>query len=112
MGSDALTLQYRSRISPQKAKREALAEGKNLEATRHFDLGISFFKANNFNSAIAQFQEAIKLEPDWAEAHYNLAFCYYKKSLNDSAVEHCRKALQIKPSLVEAQRLLDRLLHN
>jgi tetratricopeptide (TPR) repeat protein len=42
----------------------------------HFDLGISESDRKNYDAAVRQFERAIALDPDQADAHYRLARLY------------------------------------
>ena len=81
----------------------------NPEAQRHFALGLSFSDEGKFDSAISEFQEAIRLKPDFAEAHFGLGGVYFKKGLYDLAIRHVKQAVLIKPDYVRARELLDAL---
>ncbi|WP_083765016.1 tetratricopeptide repeat protein [Geotalea uraniireducens] len=45
----------------------------------HFKLGKVFEKSKQYKDAIAEYQEAIKLDPDNLEAHKELAILYGKR---------------------------------
>lgn len=42
--------------------------------------GINFYKSNQFEKAIKQFNQVIKNHPDYPESYYYRGSCYYKKS--------------------------------
>jgi tetratricopeptide (TPR) repeat protein len=70
----------------------------------HNNLGFEISKApGRLNEAIAQYEEAIRLKPDYMEAHNNLG-CSLEKApgrLND-AVAQFDEALRLEPNYVEA----------
>ena len=54
------------------------------------------------DEAIAHFQKALQIKPDFAEAHYNLGNALLQKGKVDEAIAHFQRALQIKPDYAEA----------
>jgi len=61
-------------------------------------------KAKQFARAQADFEQAVKEDPGFAEAHNNLAFCLRKQgSANfQKSLEHYDKAIALKPGLAAA----------
>jgi tetratricopeptide (TPR) repeat protein len=58
------------------------------------------------DEAIAQYQKALELKPDFAEVHNNLASLLASQGHADQAIAHYRRALEINPSFVEARNNL------
>jgi tetratricopeptide (TPR) repeat protein len=58
------------------------------------------------NEAIAQFEKALALKPQFAEARYNLGNAFLQQRRVDEAITQFRKALTIKPDYVEARNNL------
>lgn len=56
--------------------REARAEEKS-EAAEHFQKGVSLFKAEDYDGALAEFTTAYEAKPHFA-VRYNLGICLYK----------------------------------
>lgn len=69
------------------------------EAAQHFNLGFSFFEKHEFDSAISEYQKAIRLKPDYPAAHHNLGCAYGNKGLEDMAIKHFLEAIRIGPDL-------------
>jgi len=76
----------------------------------HNNLGDALFKKGSVDEAIAHFQKALQIKPDYAEAHNNLGNALLKKGNVDEAIAHCQKALQIKPDFAEAYNNLGNAL--
>ena len=83
------------------AKEEA--ERRRLEdAQTHNDRGVTLFYTGTKEAARVEFERAIELDPDMAEAYSNLAVTLTEMEMNDEAIESLKKAYTIKPDLPEA----------
>jgi len=60
--------------------------------------------AKKFASAQVKFEEALKANPNIAEAHNNLAYCLRKQSPENfaSSLQHYNTALKLNPKLAQA----------
>ena len=76
----------------------------------HSNLGNALFQKGHVDEAIAHYQKALQIKPDYAEACYNLGNVLLKMGSVDEAIVHFQKALQIKPDYVEAHNNLGRAL--
>ena len=76
-----------------------------------YTLGDALSKKGNVDEAIAHFQEALQIKPDFADAHNNLGIALLQKGNVDEAIAHYQKALQIKPDFAEAHNNLGIALH-
>ena len=63
----------------------------------HNNLGIAFEDQGNSDQAIDQYQVALKIYPEYADAHFNLGRIYAKKGYLDQAIQEFQAALQINP---------------
>ena len=57
------------------------------------DKGVEFFKARNYEAAINDFSEAIKLNPNLPHLFSNRAACYLATGDNDRCISDCCRAL-------------------
>jgi len=73
-------------------------------------LGNVFFEQGQLDEAIAHFQKAVELKPDFSTAHYNLAGCLRKKGRVDEAMAHFQKAVEIQPNYSSAHFYLGEIL--
>ena len=73
-------------------------------AIKAYNEGVDLMQAKQFAKAQAKFEEAVKLNPGFAEAHNNLAFTLRKGGSQNYqlSMEHYNKAIQLKPKLAEA----------
>jgi len=61
--------------------------------------GNEFFKAGDTNPAIQEYQKALELNPNNAEAHLRLGFLFYNaKRMHKEGMAHYQKALQLNPN--------------
>jgi tetratricopeptide (TPR) repeat protein len=75
----------------------------------HNFLGNSYFVCGRIDQAIAEYQQAIELQPDEPGIHYNLGRAYYKKGIPDAAETEYKKALQLNPVYIPAHLNLGHL---
>ena len=68
----------------------------------HNSLGNALLKQGQADEAIREYQEAIRLKPDYAGAHNNLGTTLYQKGQIDEAVRQFQEAIRLKPDEAEA----------
>lgn len=84
---------------------------KNPEAwMAQYNLGLALGRSGKISPAIAHFQRAVQLKPDFAEAHNYLGTALLQAGKVPEAIEQYREALRIKPDYMDAQINLDRAL--
>ncbi|MEJ2587951.1 MAG: tetratricopeptide repeat protein [Deltaproteobacteria bacterium] len=75
---------------------------KNPNCWMGYDLlGTDFAQKGEWNHAIQNFVQALKIKPDYPKAHSNLANVLYELGKVDQAFEHFETALKIDPNAVE-----------
>ena len=72
----------------------------------HNDVGLMLFRRGKVDGAISQYQQAIKINPQFAEARYNLGIAYMQKGDLDEAINQYQRALLINPGYAQAQNNL------
>ncbi len=72
----------------------------------HNNLGNALPQTDKMDEAIIQYQTALQIKPDYAEACYNLGNALFKKGMVDEAIAHYQTALQINPGYAEAHNNL------
>jgi Flp pilus assembly protein TadD len=73
-------------------------------AVRAYNEGVELMNDKRFAQAQSKFEQAVKLDPGFAEAYNNLAFTLRKQgSANfQKSLSYYNKAIQLKPKLAEA----------
>jgi tetratricopeptide (TPR) repeat protein len=77
-------------------------------------LGWAYYQKGIYQSAISQFQEALKLgekrgEPDDADLHYHLGLAYQKDNKTALARQQLEKAVKLRPDYADARKALSEL---
>jgi len=68
----------------------------------HNKKGADYYRKGMYNEAMAEFQKAILIKPDYAEAHNNLGVIYRVKGMSDDAIDEFQKAIRFKPKFAIA----------
>ncbi len=81
----------------EKQNQEKLSSmGSQQQAKAKFKLGSDSYKQGNYVQAIKEFQEAIKLDPNYQKAYINLGLSYRRLGDNNQALANYDKAINIK----------------
>ena len=77
-------------------------------------LGWAYYQKGVYQSAISQFQEALRLaekrgDPDDADFHYHLGLAYQKANQNVQARQQLEKAVKLSPNHADAKKALSEL---
>jgi tetratricopeptide (TPR) repeat protein len=75
-------------------------------AEAHYNLANVLLQLDRNPEAIAHFEQALRLKPDYAEAHSNLAIRLKNQGRLTEAIEHYEQALRIEPHFAEARNNL------
>jgi tetratricopeptide (TPR) repeat protein len=67
-------------------------------------LGYAYFGQEQYDVAIRQYKEAIKLEPEYVTAMNNLGHAYEQKKLTAQALDIYEQALQLEPANETSKR--------
>ena len=73
-------------------------------AVSAYNEGVELIKGRRFAQAQGKFEQAVKLDPGFAEAYNNLAFTLRKQGSDNfqKSLAYYNKAIQLKPKLAEA----------
>lgn len=75
-------------------------------AQEHFNVAVNHDHHNELDKAIAEYQKALELQPDWAVAHDRLALDYQKQGRTDDAIAEWEQATRYNPQFYSAFDLL------
>jgi len=67
----------------------------------HYNRGIEEGKKGNYDNAIYEFNQALQLRPDYADAFFGRGVAYAHKGNQDQAIIDYNRALQLKPDYPE-----------
>jgi tetratricopeptide (TPR) repeat protein len=85
------------------AKSKSLQQEVGSSAFEVYNQGVNLMHAKQFAEAQMKFEQAIRDNPDFAEAHNNLGFTLRQQGPQNyaKALAHYNKAIQLKPSMAE-----------
>ncbi len=63
----------------------------------HYEQGFNFFVKGMVDEAIAEYQKAITLDPQFTMAYLALSMAYEKKEALDEAIATIKKAIELDP---------------
>jgi protein O-mannosyl-transferase len=72
--------------------------------------GMAFSEIGKFDKAIADFDRAVAINPEYAKAYYNRGLAYDKLGELDHAISDYRKTISLDPFYYEAYYYLDQVL--
>lgn len=93
----------------KKALKELPDEEVENSVLVHNALGYTYFAQEQFDLAIRQYNEALKIRPDYVTALNNLAHSYERKQLMPQALETYEKSLATEPTNATAKRRAESL---
>ena len=84
--------------------KEKPAAKQESSAVSVYNEGVALMQAKRFAQAEKKFEQAVKLDPNFAEAYNNLAFTLRKQGSGNykQSLAYYNKAIELKPKLAEA----------
>lgn len=76
----------------------------------HLNLGATLADQGKLDEAIAHYQLAVQIKPQYAEAHYNLGVALAAQGKSDEAIARYEQALRFKPDYADAHNNLGNAL--
>lgn len=77
------------------------------ESKRLYREGVKYALAGLYSQAVQIFQQALKLDPQFADAHFALGHAYSDMGRWQSAIDSFERAVKLNPKDLEAQDRLD-----
>ena len=93
----------------QKALKESEGETNENLALIYNGLGFAYFAQEQFDLAIRNYKEALKLQPDYVTGLNNLGHAYERKKLTAQALQVYEEALTREPNNQTAKRRAESL---
>lgn len=93
----------------QKAIKAAEQEGEENIALIYNGLGYAYFAQEQYDLAIRNYKEALKLNPNYITALNNLAHAYERKTLTAQALQTYAQVLDLEPNNTIAKRRAEKL---
>lgn len=84
----------------------ALGMASKKQASYHFQMGLSYLGENNVTSALVEFTEAEKIDPDNHELQNYLGQVYFRKNKLEISEKKYLRAIALKPDYSEARNNL------
>ena len=73
-----------------------------VHAESAFDRGNRYFDSGKYKEAIAEYNKAIRSNPNYFEAYYNRGLAYHLMENYTAAIDDYTKAIQINPQYADA----------
>jgi len=77
---------------------------------RHDAVASLYLDAQQYDDAVAEYRESLRLNGDSAPTHYNLAFALSARGRRDEAIDELKAAIAIDPAYAQAHNNLGALL--
>ncbi len=84
----------------------ALSTASKKQSSYHFQMGLSYLGENNVTSALIEFTEAEKIDPDNSEIQNYLGIVYFRKKKLDISESKYLRAIALKPDYSDARNNL------
>jgi len=77
----------------------------------HFNRGLAYYHRGQLEESIAEYQKAIQINPNFAQARNNLGSVYYNQSKLEEAIVQYQRAITINPNYAKAHYNLGVVYH-
>ncbi len=79
------------------------------KARPHYNLGYYYYKGEQLDKAVREFESAVTLDPRMAPAHFNLGVIDYQKGNLDKAIDRFEKSIALDPKYTRAYLYLEEI---
>ena len=79
-----------------------IAQDPDNAAVLYNKRGVCYYNKGDYNTAVADFTNAIEAQGDLVNAYDNRGASYHKQGLYDQAIIDCQKALELNPNYANA----------
>src|ERR1022692_14700 len=69
----------------------------NVRKQKYLDSGNKYFDAGKYPEACLQYQNAIQIDPKFAEAHEKLADCYLRRGIWTGGFQELNRTIDLEP---------------
>ena len=76
--------------------------GENITIVGYYNRADAWLKKDDYNKAIADYNKAIEIDPNYAAAYNNRAIIWRKKGEYNKAIADHNKAVELNPNYAEA----------
>jgi len=81
-------------------KRSSMSEMK--ESVAYSRIGLGYLRSGQYEKAISEYTEAIRLNPDNDATYYNRGLCYMQMNNGDAAIRDFSKSIELSGDKIEA----------
>ncbi|HAX78233.1 MAG TPA: hypothetical protein DCY88_21040, partial [Cyanobacteria bacterium UBA11372] len=100
-------------VAPISAIKKGKADKKKKESvTEHYNRGLALKKQGKLDLAIACYQKAIQIQPNYAPAYNSLGIVYREKGQLEQAIQSYQKAIACQENYVQAYNNLGNALRD
>ncbi len=86
---------YRKAAEQEINQKKAIAEEDPLDFLSYYELGRAYLALGRHEEEVRAYEEALRLNPKYAQAHYNLSMAYDHLKEGGKAIQHMQKALDL-----------------
>jgi tetratricopeptide (TPR) repeat protein len=85
-----------TRQTPQSQNKNDNLLSSEQQAKAFYDQGVTLTRSGQYAEAIKAYQQAVSLNPAFAEAHHELGYAYYKLGRYEDSVASSKQAIELK----------------